>query len=65
MAQLEKRLDGHGFFRVHRGYLVNLAMVEEVESVTGGTLLLTLNGVEEKVPVSRRRVSMLKKALGI
>ena len=65
LAQLEKRLDGHGFFRVHRGYLVNLAMVEEVEPVTGGTLLLKLNGVEDKIPVSRRRVSMLKKALGI
>lgn len=65
LAQLEKRLDGHGFFRVHRGYLVNLAMVEEVESVSGGTLLLTLNSVEDKIPVSRRRVSLLKKALGI
>ena len=50
LAQLEKRLDGHGFFRVHRGYLVNLSMVEEIESVSGGTLLLTLNGVEEKIP---------------
>ncbi len=65
LANLEKRLDGHGFFRVHRGYLVNLAMVEEIEPVTGGTLLLTLNGLEEKIPVSRRRVSTLKKALGI
>ena len=65
LAQLEKRLDGHGFFRVHRGYLVNLSMVEEVESVSGGTLLLTLNGIEEKIPVSRRRVSALKKALGL
>lgn len=65
LAQLEKRLDGHGFFRVHRGYLVNLAMVDEVEPVSGGTLLLTLNGVDEKIPVSRRRVSTLKKALGI
>ena len=65
LATLEKRLDGHGFFRVHRGYLVNLSMVEEIESVSGGTLLLTLNGVEEKIPVSRRRVSALKKALGI
>ncbi len=65
LAQLEKRLDGHGFFRVHRGYLVNLAMVEEVEPVAGGTLLLTLNGVEDKIPVSRRRVSTLKKALGL
>ena len=65
LAQLEKRLDGHGFFRVHRGYLVNLSMVEEIESVSGGTLLLTLNGVEEKIPVSRRRVSSLKKALNL
>ena len=65
LAQLEKRLDGHGFFRVHRGYLVNLSMVEEVEPVSGGTLLLTLNGVDEKIPVSRRRVSLLKKTLGI
>ena len=65
LAQLEKRLEGHGFFRVHRGYLVNLSLVEEVESVAGGTLLLTLNGTDEKIPVSRRRVSALKKALGI
>ena len=50
LAQLEKRLDGHGFFRVHRGYLVNLSMVEEIESVSGGTLLLTLNAVDEKIP---------------
>ena len=65
LAQLEKRLEGHGFFPVHRGYLVNLDMVEEVEPVQGGTLLLTLNGTEEKIPVSRRRVSALKKVLGL
>ena len=65
LAQLEKRLDGHGFFRVHRGYLVNLSKVQEVEAVAGGTLLLTLDGVEDKIPVSRRRVSALKKALGL
>ena len=65
LAQLEKTLDGHGFFRVHRGYLVNLSLVKEVEPQSGGTLLLTLDGVEDKIPVSRRRVSSLKKALGL
>ena len=65
LAQLEKRLEGHGFFRVHRGYLVNLDMVQEVESVAGGTLLLTMVNSTEKIPVSRRRVSALKKALGL
>lgn len=65
LSQLEKRLEGHGFFRVHRGYLVNLQMVEEVERVSGGTLLLTMKNSTEKIPVSRRRVSALKKALGV
>ena len=63
LSQLEKKLESHGFFRVHRGYLVNLAHVKEVETVTGGTLLLTLDECEDKIPVSRRRVATLKKAL--
>lgn len=65
LAKLEERLAGHGFFRAHRRYLVNLSLVEEVEPVAGGTLLLSLNGVDEKIQVSRRRVSALKKALGL
>ena len=65
LAQFEAKLCDFGFFRVHRGYLVNLSLVEEIESVSGGTLLLTLDGTDEKIPVSRRRVSALKKALGL
>ena len=33
--------------------------------IPGGTLLLSLNATDEKIPVSRRRVSSLKKALGL
>ncbi|MCR5845092.1 MAG: LytTR family DNA-binding domain-containing protein [bacterium] len=65
LAQLESKLEMHGFFRVHRGYLVNLACVEEVTPVNGGTLLLTLIDTDAQIPVSRRRVSALKKALGL
>ncbi len=65
LAQLESKLEPLGFFRVHRRYLVNLSCVEEVDSVSGGTLLLTLTGEEEKIPVSRRRAASLKKALGL
>jgi two-component system response regulator LytT len=65
LAQLEAKLENQGFFRVHRRYLVNLAFVEEVTPVSGGTLLLTLSGEDEKIPVSRRRVASLKKALGL
>ena len=65
LAQLEVKLEPYNFFRVHRRYLVNLDCVEEVTPVSGGTLQLTLSGEEEKVPVSRRRVAGLKKALGL
>ena len=63
LAQLEIKLEPFGFFRVHRRYLVNLSFVEEVTPVSGGTLSLKLTGEEEAVPVSRRRVATLKKAL--
>ena len=65
LAQLEAKLEPYGFFRVHRRYLVNLNCVEEVTPVNGGTLLLSLTGEEESIPVSRRRVASLKKALGL
>ena len=66
LAQLEKRLELSGFFRVHRRYLVNLAKVREVVPMYGGTLLLTLRDREEtQIPVSRRRVPSLKKAIGL
>ena len=65
LAQLEAKLEPMGFFRVHRRYLVNLSCVSEVDPVQGGTLLLTLTGEDEQIPVSRRRVASLKKALGL
>lgn len=66
LAQLERKLDANSFFRVHRRYLVNLAWVKEVVPMYGGTLLLTLaDSAATQVPVSRRRVPALKKALGL
>ena len=63
LTQLEAKLGDSEFFRVHRRYIVNLGFVDEVESVPGGTLLLTMRGEGEKIPVSRRRVAPLKKVL--
>lgn len=66
LAQLENKLSPHGFFRVHRGYIVNLEYVEDVEVVSSGILQLGINGIEgKKISVSRRRVVQLKRALGI
>lgn len=66
LAKLEQKLAPAGFFRVHRGYIVNLEYVEDVEVVSSGILQLGLNGIEgKKISVSRRRVVALKRALGI
>ena len=66
LAQLERKLEPNGFYRVHRRYLVNLSRVREVVPMYGGTLLLTLDDkAATQVPVSRRRVPSLKKTLGL
>lgn len=66
LAKLEQRLTPHGFFRVHRGYIVNLDHVEDVEVISSGILQLGIKGVnDKKIPVSRRRVVSLKRALGL
>jgi two-component system response regulator LytT len=66
LSQLEQKLEPRGFFRVHRRFLVNLSQVKEVVPMYGGTLLLTLKDkATTQVPVSRRRVPALKKALGL
>jgi len=66
LAQLETKLMPVGFFRIHRRYLVNLSRVKEVVPMYGGTLLLTLSDeASTQIPVSRRRVPALKKALGL
>lgn len=66
LTQLENVLVPRGFLRVHRGHIVNLAQITSVEVGEKGALFLNLKGIDDfKVPVSRRRVSELKKTLGI
>ena len=65
LAQFDSKLGDFGFFRVHRRYIVNLANVEEVETAVSGAIQLGVTGVDERIPVSRRRVVPLKKALNL
>ena len=65
LSQIEKELEGFGFMRVHRGYLVNLSHVTEVESLESGGMELNVKDCEDTIPVSRRKIPLLKKALNL
>ena len=53
-ADLEKMLEGVGFIRVHRTYIINMAYVEHIRDKS-----VVINGKE--IPVSSRLKSRLKK----
>lgn len=62
MTKLEQRLGGHGFIRVHRGVILNLDSIAEIEPLESGDARAQLTtGV--KVPISRRYRARLKERL--
>ncbi|WP_045211969.1 LytR/AlgR family response regulator transcription factor [Desulfonatronovibrio magnus] len=66
LKNLEERLNRYGFFRVHRKYLVNLEMVNEIASLPGSNFMLRTAGRKKiELPISRRRISDLKQILGL
>lgn len=66
LDRVEEKLAPHGFLRVHRHCLVNLHRVQEIAPVFRGGLVLIVDGAEhETVPVSRRHVADLRRALDL
>jgi DNA-binding LytR/AlgR family response regulator len=64
LAELEARWSGHGYARVHRGYLVNLRRAVEVRPHLNGTAVLVMaDGAE--VPIARRHVGELRRRLAV
>ncbi|PWK85915.1 LytTR family DNA-binding domain-containing protein [Fulvimonas soli] len=63
MAALEARLDPARFVRVHRGYLVNLDYLAEIEPLDTGDARLKLRDGAE-VPCSRRYRAQLRERFG-
>jgi hypothetical protein len=64
--KLELELAGGEFLRVHRRFLVNLSCVRVVERGQRGELSLIMEGSERRaVPVSRRNVPIVRRALGL
>ena len=66
LDKLDGELADAGFLRVHRRYVVNVNRVREIERGTKGELSLVMNdGTNTMVPVSRRNVPAVRRALDI
>jgi hypothetical protein len=64
--KLEEELAGAEFLRVHRRFIVNLSCVRAVDRGGRGELSLIMDGGgAETVPVSRRNVPAVRRALGL
>ncbi|HWM10225.1 MAG TPA: LytTR family transcriptional regulator DNA-binding domain-containing protein [Solirubrobacteraceae bacterium] len=64
--KLEEELAGGDFMRVHRRFLVNLSCVRAVDRGSKGELSLIMDGTaSEAVPVSRRNLPAVRRALGL
>jgi ABC-2 type transport system ATP-binding protein len=65
LSELEARLARSGFFRAHRGYLVNLQHVTEVIPFTRNSFSLRLDDAEGTlIPLSKTAAAELKDLLG-
>ena len=64
--KLEEELTGGEFMRVHRRFIVNLSCVRAIDRGSRGELSLVMEGAaHEVVPVSRRNVAAVRRALGL
>ena len=65
LTELEERLARSGFFRAHRGYLVNLQHVREVIPYTRNSFSLVLDDADDtEIPLSKTAARELRDLLG-
>ncbi|MDQ3774493.1 MAG: LytTR family DNA-binding domain-containing protein [Pseudomonadota bacterium] len=65
VRQTLHELEAHGFFRVHKSFLVNLARVRALKPRPGDDAYkVALTGTAEEIPVGRQRLAPLREALG-
>jgi two-component system LytT family response regulator len=66
LTELEERLDGRRFVRIHRAAIANIGFVQELfPAVDGGVLVRLKDEQKTELSVARDRVRALKERLGI
>jgi len=65
LAELEEKLINKGFFRCHKGYLINTDYIAKIIPWFNSTYMLKLKESTEQIPVSRYYAKKLKGLLSI
>jgi two-component system, LytTR family, response regulator LytT len=65
LKDLESRLMGYGFFRIHKSFLVNLEYINRLSPWFNGAYQLEIEGRKELLSVSRNYVKALRSRLEI
>ncbi|RWZ52307.1 response regulator transcription factor [Halobacillus fulvus] len=63
LKEIEQRLEGFSFFRIHKSYLVNLNYVDRLTPWFNGAYQLELRGLQDQLSVSRNYVKGLRNKL--
>jgi DNA-binding LytR/AlgR family response regulator len=65
LGEAERALAGRGFLRVNRRTLLNLARARELRPGFQGGMWVLVDGSSTPIDVARRRVTVLREALGL
>lgn len=65
LSYWEEKLKPYGWFRCHKGFLINLNEIEEVYPMFNYTYNIRMKGVDEEVLVSRTYVKEFKEILNM
>jgi len=65
LEALERKLSEHSFFRSHRGFIINLNMVKEIQPWGRKTCKVILNNTEESVIMTKARVREMETRFGM
>lgn len=65
LESLEQKLLEHSFFRSHRGFIINLNMVKEIQPWGRKTCKVILNNTEESVIMTKARARKMETRFGM
>lgn len=65
LQELEKKLEGRGFFRTHRSYLVNINKIKEISPWFNGAYMAKIGDYNDEIIISKKQIKKFKDMLGI